>query len=145
MEVPLRKKVKVLFNRALGHIPLLSVHLFPEQVLFDAQEILQGGVKTSTDVSLVVFLQSGPEGWYQIDHERALMKLLAINLTEFGYCPELLLAYSYFNPSLNLQKMGEIEREIVSKVLRRADCYVLNAMDPSRFSQLLAGLVNKAP
>jgi hypothetical protein len=144
MEVPRRKKVKVLFNRTLGHIPLLSVHLFPEQVLFDAQEIFQSAIKTSTDVSLVVFLQSGPEGCYQISHERALMKLQAINLTEFGYCPEILLAYSYFNPSLNLQKMDQIELKIASNVLRKADCYVLNARDPSRFSQLLPGLVNKA-
>jgi hypothetical protein len=137
------RRFRALFNRVLRSVPMLSLHVFPELVLYDAQEILQTRIKTSTDLNLVVFLQRGPEGWHQIDHPTALSKLLAINSAEFGSSPEILWTYSYFNPSLNLWSLARLEAKIMSDMLERTDCYVLTARSASTFPHLLSELVKK--
>jgi hypothetical protein len=137
------KRFRVLFNRILRSVPMLSFHVFPDLVLYDPREIFQTRIKTSTDLKLVVFLQRGPDGWHQIDHSTALSKLLAINSAEFGGSPEILWTYSYFNPSLNLSSAARLETKIMSDMLERTDCYVLTARSASTFPHLLSELVKK--
>jgi hypothetical protein len=143
VDVSPSSRIRALFNSVLRSVPMLSLHVFPELVLYDTQEILQSKIKTSTDLKLVVFLQRGPDGWHQIDRSTALSKLMAINSAEFGGTPEILSTYSYFNPSLNLSSAARTEATIMSDMLQRTNCYVLTARSAPTFPHLLSELVKK--
>jgi hypothetical protein len=89
-------------------------------------------------IKKIFILDRGKNLVVRITPEEALRRMLIINRNEFSYHKNsVLFAYSYFNPSLNLDELMGKEQEILRTLASKSDCYVLKANDPKQYIDLL--------
>jgi hypothetical protein len=89
----------------------------------------------------IIILDRGKKHIERISKEEAARRILIINRNEFSYHKNsLLFAYSYFNPSFNLNKMMKIEQEIIDTMVSKADCFLAKTSDAREYFHLIAGL-----
>jgi len=92
-------------------------------------------------IKIVCILERGEEKVQKINKNDAFRRLLILNRNEFSYYKNpLLFAYSYFTPTLDLNKLMKKEEEIISTVVDESDCFLLRSNDPRKYIELLRGL-----
>lgn len=97
-----------------------------------AWELVDGAkICQNAKVGVVYVLELGPRCVEELDKKRALRKIMAINRYSLPR-PQLnpvLLAYALFNPQFDLALFEEKERDLISNLLDKTDCYLVRCQD----------------
>lgn len=95
-------------------------------------------IDNSAIIHKIFILDRGKTDSQKIDPEEASRRILIINRNEFSYFKNpLIFAYSYFNPSIDLNKLMRVEENIIDTIVKDKDCYAINANDPKEYIKLL--------
>jgi hypothetical protein len=118
-------------------IPLLSAYArTPETSI--SNMIKNVRIEEKARIKNILILERGEKGIAKIDPQEAVRKILLINRNEFTYYRNsLLFAYSYFNPSLNLDKLMKIEASIISSIVEKRGCSIVRANNPEDYIDLI--------
>jgi len=93
-----------------------------------AWELVAGTkVAPNAKVTVVCLLEVGPRGVEELDKKRALNKLMAINRYSLPrpQSNPVILTYTLFNPQFDLSLFEERERNLLSKLLDKTECYIV--------------------
>ena len=125
------------FFYLLKKIPLLSAYArTPETSI--SNMIKNVRIEEKARIKNILILERGEKGIAEIDSEEAVRKILLINRNEFTYYRNsLLFAYSYFNPSLNLDKLMKIEASIINSIVEKRGCSIVRANNPEDYIRLI--------
>jgi hypothetical protein len=131
-----------LFKLLRSRFNVLSYLVFPYLIKEPHVDIskLSENFKSSekANIRYICILERGEEGIEEIDKERALRNISILNRNEFYYpMNPVLLAYSYFNQNFNLDKLMEKEKEILSAIIDKSECYILKVKEPKEYVTLL--------
>jgi hypothetical protein len=95
-------------------------------------------------IKKVYIMDRGKRSCQKIDSHEALRRILIINRNEFSYHKNpLFFAYSYFNPSLDINALLRTEEGIINTIVNNADCFLINANDPREYIELISDEVKK--
>lgn len=118
-------------------IPLLSAYITPK--LSVANFIKNFKVEGKARIKNIFILDRGKSNIETIGPDEAARRTMIINRNEFSYYKNpLLLAYSYFNPSLNLDNLMKIEQELVHTITRKSNCFILKTLNPKEYMDLIS-------
>jgi hypothetical protein len=129
------------FNKSLfsfsKKIPLLSSYLRPK---VSTSELLKHfKVERKARIRNIFILDRGKSSIERIEPMEAIRRTMIINRNEFSYYKNpLLFAYSYYNPSLNLDKLMKAEAELVQAITHKSDCFLLKTLEPREYSDLIS-------
>ena len=125
------------FFYLLKKIPLLSAYArAPETSI--SNMIKNVKIEEKAQIKSILILERGEKGIANIDPKEAVRKILLINRNEFTYYRNsFLFAYSYFNPSLNLDKLMKIEASIINSIVEKRGCSILQANNPEDYIHLI--------
>jgi hypothetical protein len=124
------------FFSIIKKIPFLSYYIGPNIEVTSITKDFQIDEKVS--LNSIFILDRGHERIERIDSGEALRRILIINRNEFSYFKNpLLFAYSYFNPSMNIDALVRQEEKILEETVKRADCFLLCTHDPKNYSKLV--------
>lgn len=89
-------------------------------------------------ISKIFILERGSDSISLLSKEEAARKMLILNRMELPYSrDQLLLAYSYFNLSLNIESLLEAEKELIRQIAGKAECYLVKSNFPDRYIRLI--------
>lgn len=126
---------KSLFNVS-KRIPLLSSYLRPNISVSKFMKHFK--VNGKARIKNIFILDRGKSNIETIEPVEAVRRTMIINRNEFSYYKNpLLFAYSYFNPSLNLDKLMKAEEELVETIIGKSDCFLLRTFDPKEYIDLI--------
>lgn len=97
---------------------------------------------TSTSRPRYIFiLEKGPQSITPLSRNEALRKVLILNRLELAYSRDhLLLAYSYFNPSLNMDHILQKEKDLIHYTIDHAQCYLIRAQTSEKYIDLIKNI-----
>lgn len=102
-------------------------------------------VKSKSKPSKVFILERGVGAIRKISDSEAFRKVIILNRLELPYYKDHLLhAYSYFNPSLSIRKIRNIEREQIKRVLEKSECFIVRAPSPDVYLTLLKKVIDNS-
>lgn len=93
-----------------------------------AWELVDGTkIAPNAKVTVVCLLEAGPRVVEELDKKRALNKIMAINRYSLPrpHSNPVILAYTLFNPQFDLTLFEERERNLLSKLLDKTECYIV--------------------
>jgi len=89
-------------------------------------------------IKKVFILERGENKVEKITPKDALRRILILNrASSFHYNDTFLQALFYFNPEININFITTNEEKIVSSIVNQADCYLLQANDPRKYSEYI--------
>ena len=125
------------FFYLLKKIPLLSAYARTPQTSI-SNMINNVRVQEKARIKKIFILERGETGIAKVDPKDAMRKIMLINRNEFTYYRNsLLFAYSYFNPSLNLDKLMKMEASLISSIVEKIGCSILRANNPEEYIHLI--------
>jgi len=90
--------------------------------------------------SRIFILEKGTDSVCKLTGSEALRKILILNRLELSYSRDhLLLAYSYFNTTLDMEYILKVERELIQQIVDKAECFLVKSDFPDRY----IGFINK--
>jgi len=97
-----------------------------------------------SDLTHVVILEHGISSTEQISMDEALRKVTNLNRFEFNYLKSpLLIAYEFFNPSMNIDGAHKIERNILRKCINNAkEVFIVRAPNALEYCNLILSSIN---
>lgn len=98
------------------------------------------GVKIDEKATIknIFILDRGETSTQRINPEDAARRILIINRNEFSYFKNpLIFAYSYFNSSLDVNKLMRIEEQIINTIVNTRDCFLLKSNDPKKYFPMM--------
>lgn len=99
-------------------------------------------VSRVSKVSKIFILEKGVDSISALAGREALRKMLILNRLELCYSRDhLLLAYSYFNDSLDIDYMLQVERKLIQEVVFNAECFLVMSLFPNRYIELIEKIV----
>lgn len=118
-------------------IPLLSAYMMPKISVSSIIKNIE--VEGKARIKNIFILDRGKSGIETIEPDEAARRTIIINRNEFSYHKNpLLLAYSYFNPSLNLDRLMKIEGELIHTITGKSDCFILKTLDAREYIELIS-------
>ena len=88
--------------------------------------------------------QAKGESAQRLSASEALRRILIINRNEFSwYKNPIVLAYSYFNSSLDLRKLMQIEEHIINSLIEKADCFLIKSSNPKNYINMIQDILRK--
>lgn len=109
----------------------LSLHI-PVRNIFELVD--ESKVDQKAMVKIICILDVGETKFEKLTKEEAMSRLSILNRDEFSwYKDPLLLAYSYFNPFLDINSLMIKEKAILSNIIKKAECFLLRANHPREF------------
>ncbi len=86
-------------------------------------------IRSRTRLEVLVFLEKGPRGIIQVSKEEAIRKVTRITRYEFPFASNpVLLAYSYGNAALDLEKYEKDEAELIRRTVHCSEkCFVVSS------------------
>jgi hypothetical protein len=106
--------------------------------------IEEGRIVTQKKITHTVVLACRPGGVEVLDKQQALQKILNLNRYEFMYMKNpMLTAYSYFNPDFDIQELERREREILTRLVNKTTCLLVQSKDPTKFAELVLNEIKK--
>jgi hypothetical protein len=95
-------------------------------------------IDATAAIEKIFILDRGITSSQRIDPQEALRRILIVNRNEFSYYKNpLIFAYSYFNPSLDLNRLMRVEENIIHTIVKNKDCYLIKANDPKEYIELI--------
>jgi len=87
-------------------------------------------------------LEKGEDSIIKLDKAEAARKILILNKLELRYPrDQLLLAYSYFNSSLDMEQMLKIEKELINQIVDKTGCFLIKSNFPDRYLKLIETII----
>ena len=97
-------------------------------------------IKQKAKISHVAILARRKGGLVHLDKNEARRMVFGLNRYEFNYMKSpIMVAYSYFNPSIDLDAMVVEEKRILGNVIDNAKCMMVQNEDPTKFSEMILG------
>jgi hypothetical protein len=97
-------------------------------------------IEEKANIKNIFVLERGTSGIEKIEPREATRRILIINRNEFSYHKNpLLFAYSYFNPSLDINELMRTEEDLIYTIVDKTDCSLLKANKPTGYIDLLLG------
>jgi hypothetical protein len=131
----IRLKYNLFINKLTGinmFIPRMSA-LSPYRKFFSKYDVTY-----KAKLSKIFILEKGDESVSKLDKAEAVRKMLILNRLELSYSRDhLLLAYSYFNPALDIEFMQKAEKELIRQIVDKAECYLIKSNFPDRYMNLI--------
>lgn len=123
-------------------IPLLSSYLRPKISVSNFLKHFK--VNGKARIKNIFILDRGKSSIEAIDPAEALRRTMIINRNEFSYHKNpLLFAYSYFNPSLDLDKTMKTEAELVQTIVAKSDRFLLRTLEPREYIELMLRVLRR--
>jgi hypothetical protein len=95
-------------------------------------------IEEKAPIENIFILDRGRTSIEELASKEAIRRIMIINRNEFSYYKNpLLFAYSYFNPELNINKLMEVEEELVHTIVDRAHCFLLKSNEPKQYIELI--------
>ena len=118
-------------------IPILSAYLTPR---ISVSNIIRNfKVDGIAKIKNVFILDRGKSKIEVIQADEAARRTTIINRNEFSYYKNpLLLAYSYFNPVLNLNQLMRTEEDLIKTITRKSDCFIIKTFEPREYIELVS-------
>ena len=117
-------------------IPLLIYYVRPKISVSKIMENFQ--VDEKARIKNIFILDRGEKSIEKIDAEDATRRILIINRNEFSYHKNpLLFAYSYFNPTLNINKLMDMEEKLIRAVVDKSNCFLLKTDNPREYIEFV--------
>lgn len=115
----------------------------PRTTIRDLVKDLQ--IDEKVEVKKIFIIDQGKEDSSQkIGASEAVRRILIINRNEFSYYKNpIILAYSYFNPSLDLSKLMQIEEHIIKSLIEKADCFLIKSSNPKNYINMIVDILRK--
>jgi hypothetical protein len=86
----------------------------------------------------IFILEKGKDNIKTITKSEAIKKILLLNRLELTYFKDhLFRSYSYFNKDLNLEKLMNIEEELIDQIVGRSRCYLVTSDSPKNYLSLI--------
>jgi len=130
LSVPFKGKVGILLEDMM--FPPISYFIGQlKSTVSNVEDILdKSRIQERAKVKAILFLEKGKDKLEELDKDEAINKMLL--QTKAGLAPHfsqvpILIYYSYFNSDFNLYELMEAEREIVTKVVEKADCFIVRS------------------
>lgn len=97
-------------------------------------------VRYKANLSRIFILEKGTDLINKLTSSEALRKILILNRLELSYNRDhLLLAYSYFNTTLDMEYMQKAEKELIQQIVEKSECFLVKSNSPDRYM----GFINK--
>jgi hypothetical protein len=117
-------------------IPLLSAYIRPKVSISSLMKDLKIDEKAS--IKNIFLLDRGTNSIEKIEPREFTRRIMIINRNEFSYHKNpLLFAYSYFNPTLDINQLMKVEEELIYTIVAKSDCFLLKANEPTGYIELL--------
>jgi hypothetical protein len=117
-------------------IPLLSAYIRPKVSVSSLMKDFK--IDEKARIRNIFLLDRGPNSIEKIEPGESTRRIMIINRNEFSYHKNpLLFAYSYFNPSLDINQLMKVEEELISTIVAKSDCFLLRANEPTGYIELL--------
>jgi hypothetical protein len=88
-------------------------------------------------IKTVYILDRGKQSLEVLKDEEAIRRILILNRYEFKFNNPLLTAYSYFNRDLDLNKLMDKEKEIISRIVRNSKNCLVKVNNPIEYFDLI--------
>lgn len=86
----------------------------------------------------IYILEKGNESIEKLSKDEAFRKMILLNRLELTYSRDhLLLAYAYFNKSLAMDTLYQVERNILQSVIEKAECYLVKSPTADGYIKLI--------
>lgn len=127
-----------LANALTQKIPVLEllplVKVKPVNAYIDEKQML-----ARSDVTHVVILERGETSIQRVSPDEAFRKIANLNRYEFNYRKApLIVAYEFFNPSLNIEAACQTERNILKGLINNArELLVVRTPDATEYASLI--------
>ncbi len=119
-------------------IPVVEIMPFPGTRKTIDTYIGQDRIVEQSKITHVAILARREGGVKIIDKNAALEMVSNLNRYEFFYRKSpMLTAYSYFNPEFNSEALVKKEQEILSSLVNRSECILVQSKDPTKFADLI--------
>jgi len=119
-------------------IPVVEILPFPGTHKTIDNYIGKERILDRSGVTHLVILARRDGGLQSMNKTDALKMVLNLNRYEFSYRKSpMLTAYSYFNPEFDLDALVKKEKEILAKLVDRAQCLMVQAENPVEFAELI--------
>jgi len=126
---------KIPFFPNFSYIDYVNIHQFLEN---------KNKLALSAIIKYIFILEKGEEKVKRLNCEEASRKIYAINRREFYYSPSpLIWTYYYFNKSLNLPNLQDLENQIIMNMVHTAECFVLRCPDSFRYPQIIEDMLSR--
>ena len=103
-------------------------------------------IAASGRITHVAFLARRDGGVKTLSPAEANRLLFNLNRYEFVYMKNpLLVAFSYFNPELDLHDLVDRERAILARISEQATCLLVQSKDPTRFADMIFDEIGRRP
>lgn len=90
----------------------------------------------------IFVLDRGEASVQRLSPEEAARRILIINRNEFSYYKNpLIFAYSYFNSSLDVNKLMRTEEQIIDTIVNTRDCFLIKSNDPKRYIEQIVDTI----
>lgn len=90
--------------------------------------------------SRIFILEKGIDSVCKLTNSEAFRKMLILNRLELSHSRDhLLLAYSYFNTTLDMEYMLKVEKELMQQIVDKTECFLVKSNSPDQYM----GLINK--
>jgi hypothetical protein len=94
--------------------------------------------------NIFILDQAKEESAQRLSASEALRRILIINRNEFSYYKNpIILAYSYFNSTLDVSKLMQIEEQIISSLLEKTDCFLIKSSNPKNYIKMIQDILRK--
>jgi hypothetical protein len=137
---PLRQKlIRFIDTNMLA----LSYFVTPRAArLYEAMKDIKIDLKVP--IKYIFILNKGKDMFGELDSKEALRRMLTINRNEFSYHKNsLLFAYSYFNPSLDINVLMQKEEKLIEKMTSKVKCYLVQSADSANFINIIDKTIHR--
>lgn len=117
-----------------------SVYM-PSLDLIDTHEVVP--VKDKTIVKYIFVLEYGKDCCEQLTKEQCFRKLWLNNQRQYSYVYDLLNIYAYLNNNFDLGELSTREKNIISNLVDKAECFCIKATNVKHFISILMRVLNK--
>ena len=91
-------------------------------------------VKAKASIGKIFILERGKDSIVKLDASEAYRKVQILNKLEFSYGrDDLLLAYSYFDKTLDMEQVLQAEAEQLRQVVNTTSCYLVKSSSPGGY------------
>lgn len=86
----------------------------------------------------IYILEKGNESIEKLSKAEAFRKMILLNRLELTYSRDhLFLAYEYFNKSLDMDTLYQVERNILQSLIEKAECYLVKSPTADAYIKLI--------
>jgi hypothetical protein len=119
------------------NMPVLSYFVTPQAArIYDIMKDIK--IELRVPIKYIFILNRGKDSLEELDSKDALRRILTINRNEFSYHKNtLLFAYSYFNRSLNINALMQIEEKLIENMTSKVKSYLVQSADAANFINII--------